>query len=258
MNLRLEAVNAVTALNEVLPSSIPPEQRTSVIRLRFTNRGVADPVTNKLVKDSFSFSDPRQAKESHVNLLMLDELEKRNGVGLWLSAPDDVHETGKILFATRSRGDPVLYDITGQAFSAKDFGLFATSLSKWRRGGYYFLEDLPWETLESIIPMPLVWEGIRNDRLEAEFNDKVEKALPDIKSLGTAGVRVAWQKQYGVDIDLACPTSTTGVVRKQVSPDGTVRTFAKHCGVCQREINQWLAPGDRCRFCGKTYLGVCK
>lgn len=242
----LNAVNAITARNELLPGI-----HTSVIRLGITNRGFTDQITGKPVESSFVFSNPEQARISRINLLMLEEAEKKDGIGLWLSPPDSINQTGKILVAVRQGNEIVEYDTTGLTFSGANFATFMTNLSLFRRDGYYFLPNM--DLLETIIPMPAAWEAIRNDQAEIKFNREVVEAL----NSGHKNYRVAFREKYGIDIALACPSNSLSVINKLVSPDGKIKTFAKTCGVCGGKINDWIEKGYQCGHCGEVYLGVC-
>lgn len=262
---RLEAVNAVTALHEVLPKDVPLEERISTIRLKFSQTGIIDPLSGKKLEDCFDFSDPLQRKVSEINLKMAMEVKKRDGVGIWLNPSGytygEYHETGKILVAARNHGDPVLYDLTDQTFSPKEFASFMVSLSPFCRDGYYFLTDMPWDMLEGIIPIPKVWQAIRSDQAEQAFNREVEEMETKVDK---GGVRESILAERGVDINRACNTGggAADYLMKSVSPDGKLRVFAKTCGMCGQALGKdgkgrWLQKGDCCEHCGEVYLGVC-
>lgn len=247
----LTAVNAVTARNELAPGV-----NTSVIRLGITEFGIVDQIIHRSIQSSFMFSTPEQAKVSEVNLRMLDEVKDNNGVGLWLSPPwlsppwlsppDRSNKTGKILVAVRQGREIVEYDTTGLTFSGKDFAGFMTSLSKYSRKGYYFLDEMPWEILETIIPMPEAWAGIRSDQAEIKFNNDVQEIL------GQKDPRKFYLQRDGVDINLACQI---GLSVKQVTMEGTVTKLIKNCGKCKMQLNMYMKKGDHCPYCRGEYLG---
>ncbi len=244
MNRRLEAINAVTAANE-----LRYDHPTSVIRLAVTNHGLTD-FTGRKVEESFVFSNPHEARISQINLAMLKEVEKKDGVGLWLSPPDKINQTGKILLAVRSGREIVEYDTTGVTFSGTDFAGFMTSLSAFCHDGYYFLPDM--DIIESIIPMPLVWQGIKNDQAEMKFNEEVEEAMQQNDK------RQFYRGKFGVDIALAC--GGTVATLKLVSPNGEVRVadklyYVKNCGQCGVTIEKQISAGYCCPNCGGVYEG---
>lgn len=242
---RLEAINAVSAKNELLYGV-----NTSVIRLGITDYGLTDQITGNPLENSFVFSDSDQARVSRVNLLMLKEVEKKDGIGLWLSPPDKINQTGKILVAVRQGNEIVEYDTTGVTFSNMNFADFMTSLSKYFRDGYYFLDDMPWDILEGVIPMSKAWEAIRNDQAEIKFNKEVAEAL-----LIDRPIRLAFKQKYGVDINLACPTEQTTIDHKYVSQEGVVSKFVRYCGACKIGIFKPMRKGERCPNCHGVYLG---
>lgn len=254
MNLRLEAINAVSAKNELLPGL-----NTSVIRLNVTDLGLTDEIFGRPIKKSFSFSNPIEARVSRINLAMLAEVEKKDGeVGLWLSPPNEIDKRGKILTAVRVGKKVIEYDTTGLTFSSRDFAQFMTSLSPFRRDGYYFLSDKPWKVLESIIPMPLAWQAIRNDQAEMKFNRDVEEALENAEG----NVRTYFQAKSGVDIVLACGggNDSMTLIRKMVSPEGKVSGaeklfYVKNCGRCGTSIEKHISAGYCCQNCGGVYEG---
>ncbi|MCL4397870.1 hypothetical protein M1403_02455 [Patescibacteria group bacterium] len=240
---RLEAVNAVSAKNELLPGL-----NTSVIRLNLTNLGIVDPLSGKRIEQTFAAHNHREERETQVNLAMLNELQKNSGTGVWLSPPDSFYNRGKILVAIREGNQIVEYDITGQTFSGRDFASFITSLAGFSREGYYFLPDP--KILEEVIPMSVIWESIRNDQAEIKFNQEVEEIQHQNDP------KAYFLKKEGVDIDKACPKAVE-VTQKRIGPDGKIQVFARACGICGKEINDWITKGYRCKHCGEIYLGVC-
>lgn len=244
MNQRLEAVNAVTARNELL-SGINP----STVRLKFTDAGIIDPLSGKKLEECFDFADPIQKRISEINMKMMKELERRSGVGIWLNPGRE----NKILIATVNKGDPILYDVTGRAFSATEFASFMTSLSPYAHDGHFFLEDdTAWGILESIIPMPLAWQAIRNDQAEMKFNADVEEVMQ------RKNKRRFYQEKHGVDIALAC--GGTVATLKLVSPNGEITEagklyYVKNCGQCGVVIEKQIPAGYCCPNCGGIFEG---
>lgn len=257
----LEAVNAVTAKNELLPGL-----NTSVIRFPITESGLVDPIRKLPIRKSFDFSSSWEARISEFNLAMLEEAEKGSGIGLWLSPPDKIHKTGKILVAVHDGETVVEYDTTGLTFSGKDFASFMACLSPFYRDGYCFLPNDGWQILEEVISMPKVWEGIRNDQLEMKFNRDVKEALEH----AGGDVRLIFREKFGVDIAEACQTDRgVNLIMKLVAQDGKVNElhYVHNCGECGAKIERFIRKGAICkevvaedekikgRGCDKIYMG---
>ncbi len=253
---RATAIDGLTALNEL-------RERVSVVKLYDASDRIVD-LTETPIENRFSFSNVVNKEESRANLLMLYSLRglPTGAMGLWLSPPSAKYERGKMLLVvTRGRDgrrEYVEYDYTQTIFSRDDFRRFVQKLENYRRDGYFLFEMPTWGLLQEAINMPVIWKGILSDYWEKEFDKNAEEIMMQNRAKGAAGMRQRIYEDTGKDIALACPSdSVSSVVNKLVSPEGKIKTFAKACGVCGREISDWIEKGYQCPHCGEVYLGVC-
>lgn len=261
----LVAVNAATATNETLPVSVLPERRTSVIPLLIEMGRqrpiIRDYITGRPIESAFSSKTSDEQRETEVNLRMLYHLaESPTGpVGVWLSPPDPRRtdpDMGKVLIATTREKEGSLeivqYDITGGMFSRQDFLEFTMLLENFSREGYFFLENSPWNILSQVIPMGKVWEGIADGSLEDKFSQQVERMRLLAKGKSPRQLAREIYDSTGARVGGACPP-----MRKETSIKRIGVVFAEHCGLCGKDINEWISPGDKCKYCNEVYLGVC-
>lgn len=263
-----QAINAVTAANELRPGI-----NTSVVDLLVRGRVILDPFHHQPIEHAFSFADARLSRESQINLQMLADVRDHSGLGVWLSPPDSVNTTGKILVAKRVGDTITQYDTTGHVFNSSDFSTFFQKLYPYHRHGYFFIPSTenPWEVLSQTIPMPEAWESMQNLKAEFKFHQEVKTILSHISAnLSSEKNPLDLFHQYyqandNLNISQACQafpifsqiSFTLGIPINfvSVSIDGGVSKFIHNCGQCQTKLNIYMKKGDHCPHCHGEYQG---
>jgi hypothetical protein len=142
----------------------------------------------------------------------------------------------------------------------------------------------PYDLLEELIPLPNIWENIRNQKAK-ELKEKYEKqarklAKKHIKRIKKASnielfhigatIEIEMQKMWNTDIEKeGCGISNLRYLKEYVFNHQSINSrgnshfsysergkFVKKCPYCGAVINKTIEPGYICS-CGKEYKGVC-